>query len=308
MTEERPSKLKIWLLELRAPFFTAAVVPTLLGTAVAWESAGVFDPLLFLLTLAGVVCAHAGTNVINDYFDYRSGTDLANRNRSPFNGGSPFLITGRLTPSEVYWGAIGFFAVCATIGLYLAYAVSYWIIPLGVLGIGLGYFYTSPRLNLAAMGVGEFAVGLGFGPLIVEGAYLVQTGEFSLAAFLAGLPVAFLIGLVLFINQFPDREADGSAGKNHWVVRMGLQKAAFWYAGLMAATFATVVALWALGVYPIWSLVALVPAALAFKAVKIVLERHASVRELVPAQAMTVQVHLTVGLLISAGLIASGLL
>ena len=308
MTDPKPSKLKIWLAELRAPFFTAAVVPTLLGAAIAWESAGDFDPLLFILTLVGVVFAHAGTNVINDYFDYKNGTDMVNKNRTPFNGGSPFLITGVLKPKEVYWGAIAFFGMCAAIGLYLAYAVSYWIIPFGIIGIGLGYFYTSPRLNLAAMGVGEFAVGLGFGPLIVEGAYLVQTGEFSLAAFLAGLPVAFLIGLVLFINQFPDREADGSVGKNHWVVRMGLHKAAFWYAGLMVTTFVSVVALWAVGILPVWSLVALVPAAIAYKAVRIVLEKYGSVRELVPAQAMTVQVHLMVGLLLSAGLIAAGFL
>ncbi len=308
MTDEKPSKLKIWFLELRAPFFTASLVPTLLGASIAWESESAFDPVLFILTLMGVVFAHAGTNVINDYFDFKNGTDLANKNRTPFNGGSPFLITGVLAPKEVYWGAMSFFGACAAIGLYLAYTVSYWIIPLGVLGIGLGYFYTSPRLNLAAMGVGEFAVGLGFGPLVVEGAYLVQTGELSLAALLAGLPVAFLIGLVLFINQFPDREADSGAGKNHWVVRMGLRKASFWYAGLMVTTFTTVVALWAAGIYPIWSLVALLPAAIAYKAVRIVFDKYGSVRELVPAQAMTVQVHLTVGLLISAGLIAAGLL
>lgn len=303
----KPSMLKVWLLELRAPFFTAAVVPTLLGAGFAWESQGAFDPLLFVLTLAGVVLAHAGTNVVNDYFDFKSGTDVVNKNRTPFNGGSPFIITGVLTPKQVYWAAITFFAGCAAIGLYLAYAVSLWIVPLGVIGIGLGYFYTSPKLNLAAMGVGEFAVGLGFGPLIVLGAYVVQTGELSPAAFLAGLPVAFLIGLVLFINQFPDREADGSVGKNHWVVRMGLQKAAFWYAGVMTATFVVIVVLWAVGIYPVWSLLALLPAAVAYKAVRVVLERHGRVRELVPAQAMTVQIHLTVGLLISAGLIVAGL-
>jgi 1,4-dihydroxy-2-naphthoate octaprenyltransferase len=308
MTGERPPKPVIWLAELRAPFFTASLVPTLLGAALAYESDGAFDPLLFVLTLAGVVFAHAGTNVVNDYFDFKSGTDMANKNRTPFNGGSPFLITGLLTPREVYWGAMTFFGLCAAIGLYLAYEVTYWIVPLGVMGIGLGYFYTSPRLNLAALGVGEFAVGLGFGPLVVLGAYMVQTGEFSIAALLAGLPVAFLIGLVLFINQFPDMEADGSVGKNHWVVRMGLRKASFWYAGLMATTFVTVVALWAVGVYPAWSLLALMPAAIAVKAVKTVLDKYGSFRELVPAQAMTVQVHLTVGLLISAGLFASGFL
>jgi 1,4-dihydroxy-2-naphthoate octaprenyltransferase len=308
MRTSKGEKLKVWFVELRAPFFTAAVVPTLLGTAIAWEELGLFNGWLFMLTLLGTVFAHAGTNVINDYFDFKSGTDLANKNKTPFNGGSPFLVNGTLTPKEVYWGAISFFVICGVIGLYLAYAASFWILPLGVLGISLGYFYTSPKLNLAALGIGEIAVGLGFGPLIVEGAYVVQTGELSLAAFAAGLPVAFLIGLVLFINQFPDMDADSGAGKTHWVVRMGLQKASFWYAGLMITTFATVVALWAAGIYPIWSLIALVPVAIAYRAVGIVLHRYSNFKELLPAQAMTIQIHLLVGLLISAGLIASGLL
>jgi len=301
-------KLRVWLVELRAPFFTAAVVPTLLGTALAWHALGEFDALLFLLTLVGVVMAHAGTNVVNDYFDYKSGTDVMNRNRSPFNGGSPFLLDGTLTPTQVYRGAMAMFAIAAIIGLYLAYSVTWVIIPLGVIGIGLGYFYTSPRVNLAGMGVGELAVGMGFGPLIVEGAYIVQTGVLSLEAFLAGLPVGLLIGLVLFINQFPDMEADKNAGKVHWVARMGLKSASAWYVGLMVATFVTIALLWSMEIYPVYVLVALAPAALAFKASRIVREKYNQFKELLPAQAMTVQIHLLVGLLLSVGFIVAGML
>ncbi|UCE81167.1 MAG: 1,4-dihydroxy-2-naphthoate octaprenyltransferase [Methanobacteriota archaeon] len=300
--------LKIWFLEMRAPFFTATIIPTSFGAVFAWYEGVPFNILLFLTTLLGVLFLHAGTNVVNDYFDYISGTDRVNRNRSPFNGGSPFIVEGILTPQQVYRAAIAFFAIGGILGILLAFSVSILIIPLGVLGIGLGYFYTAPKINLAAKGLGEIAVGLGFGPLVVGGAYLVQSGELVLLPFIAGLPIGLLIGLVLFINQFPDVEADGAVGKTHWVVRMGLAKASILYAAIMASTFIVIILLWIAGVYPLLSLLGLIPAAIAVKAVRTTLLQHGRPSELLPAQAMTVQIHLLVGLLIITGLIASEIL
>ncbi len=309
MAEERTDRagvgLKVWFLEMRAPFFTATIIPTMFGAVFAWYEGASFDALLFLLTLLGVLFIHAGTNVVNDYFDYRSGTDRINRNRSPFNGGSPFIVEGVLTPGQVYRAAMSFFAVGGVIGLALAFSTSLLVIPLGVLGAGLGYFYTAPKVHLAAKGVGEIAVGSGFGPLVVGGAYLVQTGELTWTPFVAGLPIGFLIGLVLFINQFPDAEADGEVGKTHWVVRMGLRNAAIWYTALMTTAFGLIVVLWLVGVYPPWALLALLPAAIAAKAISVTLREHSHFEKLLPAQAMTVQVHALVGILLTLGLIAS---
>ena len=152
------AKVRIWFLEMRAPFFTAVVVPTVLGTVMAWYEADVFDLLLFTLTLLGVTFIHAGTNIVNDYFDYRGGTDLINKNKSPFNGGSPFLVEGVLTPRQVYRAALAFFAAGSLIGLYLAAEVSPVIILLGIVGVAFGYFYTAPKVNLAARGIGEVAL------------------------------------------------------------------------------------------------------------------------------------------------------
>lgn len=311
MGETRPERqspgLRVWFMEVRAPFFTATIVPTVFGAVFAWHETSSFDTLLFILTLAGVLFLHAGTNVVNDYFDYRSGTDRINRNKSPFNGGSPFVVEGTLSPEAIYRAAIIFFAVGAVIGLILAFWVTLLIIPLGALGIGLGYFYTAPRANLAAKGVGEIAVGLGFGPLVVGGAYAVQTGELAWLPFAAGVPIGFLIGLVLFINQFPDMEADGKVGKTHWVVRMGLSKAAIWYIALMSAAFASIFVLWAMEIYPTLALLGLIPGVIALRAGRIVLRRHSQFGELIPAQLMTIQIHMFVGILITVGMIASGL-
>ena len=299
-------KAKTWFAELRAPFFTAAIAPVLLGAAMAWYETDAFDFGLFLLTLAGAILAHAGTNIVNDYFDYKSGTDKANLNRTVFNGGTPFLVNGTLRPKDVYMAGLLCFALCAVIGIYLTLAVSYIVLVLGVIGVGFGYFYTSPRLNLAAHGVGEMAIGAGFGPLIVSGTYLVLTGTFSWAAVAAGLPLGIMIGLVVFINQFPDMVADAGAGKRHWVVRMGLEKASTWYAALMVSTFALILALWAFGIYPEAALLALLAFAVSIKAIRIVLKKHADVRALVPAQAMTIQAHLAVGLLLTLGFVIAG--
>ncbi len=312
MDETRPERssprLKVWFMEVRPPFFTATIVPTVFGAVFAWHETSSFDTLLFILTLIGVLFLHAGTNVVNDYFDYMSGTDRVNRNKSPFNGGSPFVVEGTLSPEAVYRAAIVFFAVGAVIGLILAFWVTLLIIPLGALGIGLGYFYTAPRTNLAARGVGEIAVGLGFGPLVVGGAYAVQTGELAWLPFAAGAPIGFLIGLVLFINQFPDMEADGRVGKTHWVVRMGLPRAAVWYIALMSTAFASIIVLWILGVYPALALLGLIPGVMALRAGRIVLHRHSQFGELIPAQLMTIQIHMYVGILVTVGMIASGLL
>ena len=306
---ERPKPgLKVWFMEVRPPFFTATIVPTVFGAVFAWHETSSFDTLLFVLTLTGVLFLHAGTNVVNDYFDYRSGTDRINRNKSPFNGGSPFVVEGTLSPEAIYRAALIFFAVGAVIGLILAFWVTLMIIPLGALGICLGYFYTAPRANLAARGVGEVAVGLGFGPLVVGGAYAVQTGELAWIPFAAGAPIGLLIGLVLFINQFPDMEADGRVGKTHWVVRMGLPKATIWYIALMSAAFASIIVLWIMGVYPALALLGLIPGVIALRAGRIVLRRHSQFGELMPAQLMTIQIHMYVGILITVGMIASELL
>jgi len=300
-------KAKIWFAELRAPFFTAAIAPVLLGGAMAWQETDAFDTGLFLLTLIGAVLAHAGTNMVNDYFDFKSGTDRTNQNRTGFNGGSPFLVNGLLKPRDVYVAAMLCFGLSAVIGIYLTLTVSYIVFILGVIGIGFGYFYTSPILNLAAKGIGEMAIGAGFGPLIVAGTYLVQTGTFSWEAVAAGIPLGILIGLVVFINQFPDMVADASAGKRHWVVRMGLDKAALWYVALMATAFALILLLWLAGIYPVPALLALLTVAISMKAIRIVLEKHMDVRALVPAQAMTIQAHLAMGLLLTLGFVLAGL-
>ena len=148
-------KVKIYIQELRAPFFTASVVPILLGVAIAWARTGNFNWLLFLLTLVAGMLFHAGTNVANDYFDHRSGNDEINTEFvRPFTGGSRFIQEGKLTPKEVLLYSLFLFATGSIIGIYLVFKVGTGVLILGVIGLLSGFFYSCPPIALVNRGLG----------------------------------------------------------------------------------------------------------------------------------------------------------
>ncbi len=300
--------VSLWVREVRLPFLTASVTPVLLGAAVAWQETGLFDLSLFLLTLAGAVLAHAGANMANDYYDHLSGNDARNRYRSPFNGGTGLIQEGALTPGQVHAASLLCLALAAGIGLYLYTASGPVVLLLMFLGGFLGYFYTAGPVRLAHLGLGELAVGTSFGPLIVLGAYLVQTGTLSGSAAAASVPVGLLIAAVLYINQFPDYEADMAVGKAHWVVRLGTARAVSVLTTLLVGTYVSVVASVAAGLVPWPALAALATAPLAFRANTLARRHHGSPVELRPGNALVIQTHLLTGLLLTAGFVAAGLL
>jgi 1,4-dihydroxy-2-naphthoate octaprenyltransferase len=298
----RASKMKTWLAEVRAPFFTATIVPILLGGTIAWARTGTFHLGLFLLTMLGGLLLHAGTNVANDYFDHRSGTDDMNVEFvRPFTGGSRMIQSGLLTPREVISGALAAFALACLVGLYLAYVRGPVIIALGLFGIFSGFFYTAPPFNLVSKGIGEFFIGLNFGVLMTLGSFFVQTGYLSWEPVVAAIPVGLLIAGVLYINEFQDAPADGAVGKDHLVVRLGRRKAALGYLALLVTTYAVIVVAVLLRITSPFTLVALVTIPVAIRAVAVARAHYDEYLKLVPANAATVFIHLLTGLLLSAG-------
>jgi 1,4-dihydroxy-2-naphthoate octaprenyltransferase len=292
--------LKIWVAEMRAPFFTASFVPVILGAVMAWHEKHSFDLLYFTLTLIGVLALHTATNTLNDYFDYRSGNDLINREANrPFDGGSPFIVDGRLRAESVYRFGVGALLLGIGIGLFLSWMKGWLIIPLGLVGVGSAYFYVEPRVKLASRGVGEFLTGFCFGPLVVIGAYYVQAQSISLGVVMAGIPVGILITNVLFINQFPDREADLAVGKNHWVVRLGKKKAVRVYIILVSAVYVSVALGVLMKILPVFSLITFGTIPISLKGVMVALREYENSPKLKPAQALTILSHASTGLLLS---------
>lgn len=295
-----------WFEELRAPFLTASIIPVMVGGAAAWAVLGEVDWWLFLLTLLGVMLLHLGANVSNDYWDFIGGTDVVNRFRTPFSGGSGLLVDRRLSPRRVLRLGQGLLAAGSVVGLYLVYALGEdgWVVLfLGMLGVGGGYFYSAPPLSLASRGVGELAIGGLFGLLAVVGTYYIQTTTFSLEAVAASLPVSMWIAAVIWINQIPDVEADGSTGKRTLVVRWGVDSAIDVYAAIQVSSAAVIVGAALLNLMPLTALVALAAMVPALGAVSVLRRSRGLYPGVVPAQGLTVITHLAGGVLLCAGII-----
>ncbi len=311
METAQPARVLVWLRGMRAPFFSASVVPVLVGGAAAFSVQRSFDWGLFLLTLLGMVALHAAANMLNDYFDYKSGCDPRNGARTIFNGGSNVIADGLMTEQALRTGAIVAYAIGIGCGLILVAALGprgWVVLLLGALGVAISYAYTAPRLLLAGRGLGEMGIALCFGLLAVQGSAFVQLGAFAWTALFASLPVAGLIVAILWINQFPDVPADHAVGKDNLVVRLGPARARWGYHGLLAVTYLAIPAGIAAGALPWWSLLALGGLPLGLRAARILHARYRDPAALLPAQAATIQAHLLTGVLLSAALLLAGLL
>jgi 1,4-dihydroxy-2-naphthoate octaprenyltransferase len=218
-----------YLLATRPAFLSITIAGCLLGLATSVAGGGAFDLTRALVTLLLALLAHAGINVFNDYFDHLNGTDARNTQRIyPFTGGSRFIQNGVLTPRQILVFAVLLFAVTIAGGLWLLSVAGAGLFWIGLAGLAIGWAYSAPPLQLNSRGVGELCVTAGF-LLIVAGADYAQRGAFVSPPWLAGAPYALLVANILYINQFPDREADRASGKLHWVARLQPATAAWGY-------------------------------------------------------------------------------
>jgi 1,4-dihydroxy-2-naphthoate octaprenyltransferase len=287
---------------VRAPFLTAVVVPVLLGASVAW-SRGQFHWGFFALTFVGAVCLQAASNMSNDYFDHLAGTDENNRELTPFSGGSRVIQDGTFGARQVLIVSTILYLVGAAIGVYLAVVRGWPVLWLGLIGAFLAFFHNAPpfRLYYLAPGLGELAVGLGFGPVTVLGATYVQTRQLDLGALWASIPVGLLIAAVLYINEFPDYQADKAAGKKTLIVALGREQAVWGYIVLLAAAYLMIVIGVVLRMMPLTALLALLPLPLVYRGIQGARRFHSDTPKLIPTNAVTIQIHLLTGLLLCVG-------
>jgi|Deesub1362A_J573_1020465.scaffolds.fasta_scaffold00088_47 1,4-dihydroxy-2-naphthoate octaprenyltransferase len=290
----------VWIRELRLPFLTASIVPVVLGSLVALIKTGNIDFFYLILTLIGVCLLHTGTNVANDYFDYKDGTDNVNKEFiTPFSGGSRVIQQGLMSPKEVLIEAMLLFILGGLVGLYLAFARGIVVLYLGIIGIISGFFYTAPPFKFASRGIGELLVGLNFGVLVVLGSYYVQTKSLAIEPVLASLPVSFLITAILWINEFPDYRADRETGKLTLVVRLGRRKAVEFYRALMYLPYVVILIFILLGYLPLFFLIGLLTYPKTKKAIDIAKRFYEDPPNLAPANGLTIVIHLQTGILLS---------
>ncbi len=300
---------QLWLRALRAPFLVASVLPFFVGVLAAYQAANVFDPLLFSLSLVGVILFHLATNMLNDNFDYRSGNDLAVEHQNPFAGGSRVLLTGRVNVNEHLAVALTLFAAGIAIGLLIFSLLGGFGTPagqllfvIGVIGAGTVYSYVGPPLKLANRGLGEVFVGLAFGPLVVIGAFLVQTGTVTLGAVFLSFSMGLLVAAILWINEFPDVSADVSVGKRTLMSRVGPERAVNVYVGLVAAAFLMPVLASLFGLVPPTTLLTLLALPFAVRAARGLRANYQDPHALIPSNAGTIGFTVVFSILLLVGL------
>jgi len=296
--------MKKWLIAIRAPFFTAAIAPAILGVAVAFYEGYAINWWRAVVALVGLVAVHGGTNLANDYFDHRSRNDWVNLTPTPFSGGSRVIQQGVISPRAILIYSLSCFAVGIVCGLYLwRVTPGNVVLWLGLFGVASGFLYTAVPVAIGYRGVGEFFVGLNFGPVSVLGAHYVQAGQLSPAALMASVPLGLLIAAVLYINEFPDYEADRQVNKKTLVVLLGPERARYGYLLILLLTYGSIITFIAIGGLPAWTAIALATALLGAKATMVLMRHCREPYKLLPANGQTIIIHFATGILLAIGLV-----
>jgi len=303
-----PNPVLRYFLATRPPFLSVTLVAALLGLATAWQSALPIHAATAFVTVAFALIAHAGINVLNDYYDALNGTDAINTDRVfPFTGGSRFIQNGVLSLNETATFGALLLVLVALAGLWLTAVSASGLVYIGAAGLFIGWAYSAPPLKLNSRGAGEICVWAGFA-LIAVGADFVQRGSFSSLPLIAATGYALLVTNILYINQFPDRKADETAGKRHWVVRLGAERARWGYGLIAIAAYGFVLGAIVSGVLPWLALVALLPATLSARAARDLLRHAESPGQLAAAIQMTIAAATLHGLLLAVAMVAARLL
>ena len=289
-------KLKIWFLVTRPQFLLLCVVLAFLGTSIAWYD-GAFRPGYAILALIGLLLAHTSVNTLNDYFDYRSGIDLATK-RTPFSGGTGIMPEALLKPKQVLWLGLVSFLLALGIGIYFMIATSWWLLPVVIIAALFIILYSPFVLKRRWP---EWTAGLGLGTLPILGTYFVQTGHY-LPAVIASIPSGILVHNLLLLNEFPDVDADKTGDRKTLPITLGKKKAGIIYSALTIIVYLWIIGGVVAGQIPAFSLIALLTIPLAVKAIQGALKPD-MLDKLIPAMGNNVMVVLLTQLLMGIGYI-----
>lgn len=254
-----------WFLASRPWSFTMTFVSISVGAALA-DIDGRFSWALYILTLASIVAIHAASNLMNDYYDVINGVD---RPEVPTANYRPHpLMAGRLRPTQVRNVALLLFALSILSGIYLTVTRGWMVLVIGACGAAGGFLYTAPPLRYKYHALGEAAVFLMWGPLMVEGTYYVLCRTLSLNALWISFPFGVLVALVLLANNIRDIYYDRRMKIRTVPMLIGKQNGLRLYTALITAAYAAVLWMSLNGPLSLWSLLVLVSLPLAYRLMK----------------------------------------
>ncbi|MDQ6865354.1 MAG: prenyltransferase [Thermoproteota archaeon] len=289
--------IRTWLRAIRLRFLLVSVIAVSNGIALAFWKNKQIDLSDAILTFVGVICLHASIDLLNDYWDYKRGIDTATR-RTKFSGGTGVLPENLLKPGNVYSVGLIFLLIGTLIGMYFVVIRGIMIALLLGFAILAVYFYSTSIVNL---GLGEAFVAIK-GTLIVVGSYYVQTSSIGVGVVYVGIIMGILSASVLFVNSFPDYQADRSRGRRTLVILLGRQRAVKIFPWMILCTYVLIIAGIFLGYLKIYSLASLLSAPFAVSAIKRISKSYQDVEKLVPVMGATVAYSRVTGLVLAASL------
>lgn len=293
--------LAIWWRAVRPFSFTASVTPVLVGSAAAFY-VGRFHLGLFFVTLVASVAIHAATNLVNDYYDYLRGVDTATS-----LGPSGVIQMGLLRPQTVLIGAVVLFALGGVLGLVLVAVVGWPVLVIGALSILAGYAYTGGPLPVGYLGLGDLVVLVFMGPVIVLGAYYVQTRVLAATAVWAAVPMGALVTAILVVNNLRDLEGDRAHGKRTLATVLGPAGTRSEYLLLVLGAYLALVAGVAVRALPPLALLPVLTVPEALRTWRIVRDVTDPLTLSQAGLRGTARLHMRIGLLLTAGLVLTAL-
>ena len=287
--------------EILRPFaYTASAIPVAAGGALAFVD-GRFDPLLFLLALAGGMLLHSGTNIVNEIYDVRQGIDTITSPRA-----SHAIVKGRVTERGAYVLAMVAFSLATLLGIGLIAARGLPIAVLGVLGLAAGYFYTAPPFQYKYRALGVPLVFVLMGPIMTVGGYFAASGSWSVNALVLSIPVGCLVAAILHGNEWRDISEDTRAGIVTLSSRIGKEFAHYAYLGLILGAYMTLSMAVALHLIPIGALLAILSLPFLAQVLRSAeLGATGQARAIAMIDLQTARLHLAFGALLVIGVVIS---
>jgi 1,4-dihydroxy-2-naphthoate octaprenyltransferase len=254
---------------------------------------------LYLLTLLGTVLMHAAANLVNDYYDVKSGVDTLEVSTAQYRPHP--LVEGKLSFRHVAVAAGILYALSALIGIFLAAVCGWQLLAIGVIGAFASVTYTAPPFKYKYSALGEVSVFVMWGPLMVAAAYFVQCRMFSIQALWISLPFGLLVALVLLANNIRDISHDRSKGILTLAIVLGQRNGLLLFGLLVALAYLGIILMSLWGPLYLWSLLVLLSLPLALRLI-----RQMAKQVPADADARTAQLDTVFGLLLVISLVLSG--
>ena len=244
MTEEniQQNSLRAWLLAARPKTLSGAIVPVMIGIALAWTDARQYDGDVFswwaaALCLLFAMLMQIDANFINDFFDYARGNDDASTRLGPLRA----CTQGWVKIDSMKQAIATTTVIACLIGLPLIYFGGLEMILIGGLCILFCFLYTT---HLSYIGMGDVLVLLFFGIVPVCITYYVQLHTVTVQVFVASVACGLVIDGLLIVNNYRDRDNDRRDGKQTLVVKIGAKAAENLYLSLGVTAIVMGIVFW----------------------------------------------------------------